>query len=94
MFILVLNLLGLMPYFFTVTSHIAVTAALAVLVMVLVIGYGFYRNGLGFMKLFVPHGVPGYLLPLVSSLKSCPSFRGRSAFRCVSSPTCWPATSP
>jgi F-type H+-transporting ATPase subunit a len=65
MFILVLNVLGLMPYFFTVTSHIAVTAALAVAVILLVIGYGFYRNGLGFMKLFVPHGVPGYLLPLV-----------------------------
>ncbi len=65
MFVLFLNLLGLMPYFFTVTSHIVVTAALAVVVILLVIGYGFYRNGLGFMKLFVPHGVPGYLLPLV-----------------------------
>jgi F-type H+-transporting ATPase subunit a len=65
MFVLVLNVLGLMPYFFTVTSHIAVTAALALAVILLVIFYGFYRNGLGFMKLFVPQGVPGYLLPLV-----------------------------
>jgi F-type H+-transporting ATPase subunit a len=65
MFVLFANLLGLFPYFFTVTSHIVITAALAVTVILLVIGYGFYRNGLGFMKLFVPHGVPGYLLPLV-----------------------------
>ena len=65
MFVLFANLLGLFPYFFTVTSHIAITAALALTVILLVIGYGFYRNGLGFMKLFVPHGVPGYLLPLV-----------------------------
>jgi F-type H+-transporting ATPase subunit a len=65
MFVLFANLLGLFPYFFTVTSHIVITAALALTVILLVIGYGFYRNGLGFMKLFVPHGVPGYLLPLV-----------------------------
>ncbi len=65
MFVLVLNLLGLMPYFFTVTSHIVITAALAATVILMVIIYGFYRNGLGFMKLFVPQGVPGYLLPLV-----------------------------
>jgi F-type H+-transporting ATPase subunit a len=65
MFVLILNLLGLMPYFFTVTSHIVITAALAATVILTVIIYGFYRNGLGFMKLFVPHGVPGYLLPLV-----------------------------
>jgi F-type H+-transporting ATPase subunit a len=65
MFVLFANLLGLFPYFFTVTSHIVITAALAITVILLVIGYGFYRNGFGFMKLFVPHGVPGYLLPLV-----------------------------
>jgi F-type H+-transporting ATPase subunit a len=69
MFILVLNLLGLIPYFFTVTSHLAVTAALAAMVMIIVIGYGFYRNGLRFLKLFVPQGVPGYLLPLVSAIE-------------------------
>jgi F-type H+-transporting ATPase subunit a len=65
MFVLFANVLGLFPYFFTVTSHIVVTAALAATVILLVIGYGFYRNGIGFLKLFVPHGVPGYLLPLV-----------------------------
>ena len=69
MFVLVLNVVGLVPYFFTVTSHIAVTAALAVLVILLVIFYGFYRNGLKFLGLFVPHGVPGYLMPLVVAIE-------------------------
>ena len=65
MFVLFANLLGMVPYFFTVTSHIIVTFALALLVILTVIIYGFYRNGLGFLKLFVPHGIPGYLVPLV-----------------------------
>jgi F-type H+-transporting ATPase subunit a len=65
MFVLVANLLGLFPYFFTVTSHIIVTFALAALVIGTVIVYGFYRNGIGFLKLFVPAGVPGILVPLV-----------------------------
>ncbi len=69
MFVLFLNVLGLVPYFFTVTSHIVITAALAFSVILLVIGYGFYRNGIGFLKLFVPHGVPGYLLPLVVAIE-------------------------
>lgn len=64
-FILVANLLGLIPGFFTVTSHIIVTFALAMTVMVLVVGYGFWKHGFGFLRLFVPHGVPGYLLPLI-----------------------------
>jgi F-type H+-transporting ATPase subunit a len=65
MFVLFANLLGMVPYFFTVTSHIIVTFALALLVIVTVIVYGFYKNGLKFLKLFVPEGVPGYLIPLV-----------------------------
>ena len=69
MFVLVANVLGLMPYFFTVTSHIIVTAALALTVILIVVVYGFYRHGLGFLKLFVPHGVPGYLLPLVVAIE-------------------------
>ncbi|MDD9909338.1 MAG: F0F1 ATP synthase subunit A [Ahrensia sp.] len=64
-FILVANLFGMFPYFFTVTSHIIVTAALAMLVMSVVVFYGFYKNGLGFLKLFVPSGVPGVLVPLI-----------------------------
>jgi F-type H+-transporting ATPase subunit a len=65
MFILFANLLGMVPYFFTVTAHLIVTVALALLVMTTVIGYGFYKNGFGFLKLFVPSGVPGYLIPLI-----------------------------
>jgi len=65
MFILVVNVIGLIPYSFTVTSHIAVTAALALLVFFTVIIYGFWKNGLRFFKLFVPSGVPAYLLPLI-----------------------------
>ncbi|MEO5321997.1 F0F1 ATP synthase subunit A [Mesorhizobium sp. CC13] len=65
MFVLVANLLGLFPYFFTVTSHIIVTFALALLVIGTVIVYGFAKHGLGFLKLFVPSGIPGILVPLV-----------------------------
>ena len=65
MFVLFANLLGMIPYFFTVTSHIIVTFALALLVILTVIVYGFYKNGLGFLKLFVPDGIPIYLVPLV-----------------------------
>ena len=69
MFVLFLNVLGLVPYFFTVTSHIVITGALAALVILTVIVYGFYRNGLRFLKLFVPPGVPVYLLPLVVAIE-------------------------
>jgi len=69
MFILVVNLLGLLPYAFTVTSHIIVTVALALLVFFTVIVYGFYKHGLRFLKLFVPSGIPIYILPLVSAIE-------------------------
>jgi len=65
MFVLVANLLGMVPYFFTVTSHIIVTFALALVVIAAVIGYGFYKHGLKFLGLFAPSGVPKALLPLV-----------------------------
>ncbi len=65
MFVLVANLIGMFPYFFTVTSHIIVTFALALLVIGTVIVYGFWKHGLKFLNLFVPHGVPGVLIPLV-----------------------------
>lgn len=69
MFVLVANLLGLFPYFFTVTSHIIVTFALAMLVIGTVIVYGFWKHGLGFLKLFVPQGVPVALAPLVVAIE-------------------------
>ena len=65
MFILVLNLLGLVPYSFTVTSHIIVTFALAAMVWLVVTGIGFINHGPGFLKLFVPSGVPWWLLPII-----------------------------
>jgi F-type H+-transporting ATPase subunit a len=65
MFIAVSNLIGIIPYTFTVSSHLIVTVTLALLVFFIVLFYGFYKNGLKFFKLFVPSGVPVYILPLV-----------------------------
>jgi F-type H+-transporting ATPase subunit a len=65
MFILVANIIGLVPYTFTVTSHIIITACLALLVFFTVIGYGLYKHGLHFFRLFVPSGIPIYILPLI-----------------------------
>lgn len=65
MFVLVANMFGMIPFFFTVTSHIIITFALAILVFAVVLIYGFYKNGLKFLKLFVPAGVPAYVLPIV-----------------------------
>ena len=65
MFILVSNVIGIIPYTFTVSSHIIVTATLALLVFFTVLIYGFYRNGLKFFRIFVPSGIPIYILPLV-----------------------------
>ncbi|MGV8853742.1 MAG: F0F1 ATP synthase subunit A [Devosia sp.] len=68
-FIFVANMLGMVPYFFTVTSHIIVTFALSMLVFVTVIIYGFVKNGPKFLKLFVPAGVPAYILPIVTPIE-------------------------
>jgi F-type H+-transporting ATPase subunit a len=65
MFILTANLIGIVPYTFTVTSHLIITLALALMVFLTVLLYGIYKNGLGFFKLFVPHGIPIYILPLI-----------------------------
>lgn len=69
MFILVANLLGMFPYFFTVTSHIIVTFGLSMLVIGLVVVYGFWNHGLKFLGLFVPQGVPVFLMPLVVAIE-------------------------
>ena len=65
MLIAVSNIVGVIPYNFTVASHLVVTAALAFLVFFTVLIYGFYKNGLKFLKLFVPSGIPIFILPLV-----------------------------
>jgi F-type H+-transporting ATPase subunit a len=64
-FILAVNIIGLIPYTFTVTSHIIVTATLALSVFLTVLVYGFWKNGLHFFNLFVPKGIPIYILPLI-----------------------------
>ena len=69
MFVLVSNVIGSIPYTFTVTSHIIVTASLALLVFFTVLIYGFYKNGLKFLKIFVPPGIPIYILPLVVTIE-------------------------
>jgi F-type H+-transporting ATPase subunit a len=65
MFICVSNLVGIIPYTFTVSSHIIVTAALALLVFFIVLFYGLYKNGLKFFKIFMPSGIPIFIAPLV-----------------------------
>jgi F-type H+-transporting ATPase subunit a len=69
MFILVANVISIIPYTFSVTSHIIVTAAFALLVFFTVLIYGFYKNGLKFFKIFVPSGIPIYILPLVVAIE-------------------------
>jgi F-type H+-transporting ATPase subunit a len=68
-FVLVANMLGMFPYFFTVTSQVVVTAALAVFVVGLVVVVGIAKHGLGWFKLFVPHGVPLAILPFISLIE-------------------------
>src|SRR5947209_3166164 len=61
MFILVLNVIGIIPYTFTVTSHIIITVCFALLVFLTVLFYGFWKHGVRFFKLFVPSGIPIYI---------------------------------
>ena len=65
MFVLFCNMLGMIPYTFTVTSHIIVTFVLAAFIFIGVTIIGFFKHGLGYLKLFVPSGVPMILLPLI-----------------------------
>lgn len=59
------NMLGMFPYWFTPTSQIVVTATMALMVFLTVLIVGLAKNGLKFFKLFVPSGVPIYILPFV-----------------------------
>jgi F-type H+-transporting ATPase subunit a len=71
MFILFANMLGLLPlgvvgvHPFTFTSHFTITGVLAIMSFSIVLVVGFARHGLHFFSLFVPHGTPGWLLPLI-----------------------------
>ncbi len=68
-FIFIANIIGMMPYFFTTTSHIAVTGFMAVFTISLVIVVGLMKKGLGFFKIFVPSGVPLVLLFIVTPIE-------------------------
>ncbi|HEY4863083.1 MAG TPA: F0F1 ATP synthase subunit A [Xanthobacteraceae bacterium] len=68
-FILVLNMFAMIPGLFAVTSHIVVTVFLALVVFLTVVIYGFWHNGFRFLKLFVPSGVPVYILPLIVAIE-------------------------
>jgi F-type H+-transporting ATPase subunit a len=69
MFVLAANLIGLVPYSFTVTSQLIVTAALAATVFLIVVIYGFWTHGLHFLNLFVPKGVPKLILPAIVAIE-------------------------
>ena len=75
-FILVANLLGLMPlaiipglHAFTTTSHFSITGVLAVMSFSIVLLIGFWRHGLHFFSLFVPHGTPRIMIPLIAAIE-------------------------
>ncbi len=65
MFVLFCNMFGMIPYTFTVTSHIIVTFVLASFIFIGVTVIGFMKHGFRYLKLFVPGGVPAVLLPLI-----------------------------
>tara|TARA_B100001167_G_scaffold173687_1_gene126015 strand:- start:675 stop:1418 length:744 start_codon:yes stop_codon:yes gene_type:complete len=65
MFVLVGNMVGMLPYSFTFTSHIIVTFALAAVVFIGVTVIAFIKHGLNFFSFFVIPGLPWYMLPLL-----------------------------
>jgi F-type H+-transporting ATPase subunit a len=69
MIVLMGNVLGLIPYSFTFTSHIIVTGALALFVFLLATMIGFIRHGFHFLTLFVPSGVPIFIVPLIATIE-------------------------
>ena len=64
-FVLALNCLGIIPYGFTVTSHISITLALAVIVFIVVNVVAFSLHGMKFFSFFLPEGVPLILAPMM-----------------------------
>jgi F-type H+-transporting ATPase subunit a len=68
-FILFANLIGMVPYAFTTTSHIVVTGALAATVILMVVAVGLIKNGLGFFKLFAPSGAPWYIYIILTPIE-------------------------
>jgi len=69
MFVLFCNMVGMLPYSFTVTSHIIVTLVMALFIFIAVTFIGFLKHGFGYLKIFVPSGVPTLLLPLITVIE-------------------------
>jgi len=69
MFVLLCNMVGMIPYSFTVTSHIIVTLVMASFIFIAVTVIGFHKHGFKYLKIFVPSGVPTLLLPLITIIE-------------------------
>ena len=69
MFVLLCNMIGILPYSFTVTSHIIVTLVMALFIFIAVTVIGFIKHGLKYLSIFVPKGVPVVLLPLITIIE-------------------------
>tara|TARA_B100001057_G_scaffold143827_1_gene143575 strand:+ start:3780 stop:4514 length:735 start_codon:yes stop_codon:yes gene_type:complete len=69
MFVLLCNMVGMLPYSFTVTSHIIVTLVMALFIFIAVTVIGFIKHGLKYLSIFVPKGVPVILLPLITIIE-------------------------
>ena len=69
MFVLFCNMIGMLPYAFTVTSHIIVTLVMALFIFISVTIIGFIKHGLKYLNIFVPKGVPIVLLPLITIIE-------------------------
>ncbi|MCL4677295.1 MAG: F0F1 ATP synthase subunit A [Alphaproteobacteria bacterium] len=68
-FVLMGNLVGLIPYMFTYTSHLIVTGALALMIFFSVIGFGLYNHGTHFFSLFLPPNAPWWLVPFIMPIE-------------------------
>ncbi len=68
-FVLMCNMIGMVPYSFTVTSHIIVTMVLALFIFIAVTVIGFLKHGFKYLSIFVPKGVPVVLLPLITIIE-------------------------
>ncbi len=69
MFVLLCNMIGMLPYSFTVTSHIIITLIMALFIFIAVTIIGFIKHGFKYLKIFVPSGVPTLLLPLITVIE-------------------------
>ena len=69
MFVLFCNMVGMLPYSFTVTSHIIVTLIMALFIFIAVTIIGFTKHGFKYLNIFVPSGVSAVLLPLITIIE-------------------------